>query len=568
MPSSSLLPSLRPPLRIGLLVDRTDVSKYVRGLVHWAQSRDDLSVSHMIILARTPATRTFDVLTAGRALFDRRRLRARIARELHGALLRYEAKRLQNLPQHADHLHQYDIAPLVPNHITLRPVVSPSGLVYQFSETDLTSLRELQLDLLIRVGSGILRGGILHAAKMGILSFHHGDNRVNRGGPAGFWEVFHGDDYTGFVIQQLTEELDGGNVLVQGRFRTEYFYLLNQAAVYDKSNWHFKALLERIAALGELPPAAPKLPYSHRLYRRPTASQTVCYFVKLYARIVKKRWQRLAGINYCWKVAFTRSHWRDAVFWRGTTIPNPDRSFLADPFLISRGGIDYCFVEEYRFEEKRGAIAAYRLDDKTAVRLGVVLNEPFHLSFPYLFECDGECYMCPETSGNRDIRIYKSTAFPLRWSLECVLMTNISAADTMIFPSNGKWWMLTNIDPSGGSDHCAQLHLYWSDHPLTGLWHAHPCNPLKIDADGGRNGGLLRDGDRLFRVGQRQGFDLYGKGAVIHEITVLTISDYQEVRVVDLDADFAPGILGTHHCHCNGSITVYDYLTRARQGAG
>ena len=43
------------------------------------------------------------------------------------------------------------------------------------------------------------------------------------------------------------------------------------------------------------------------------------------------------------------------------------------------------------------------------LRIGVwpvdPLHEPFHLSFPYLFEHDGALFMCPETSENRDIRI-------------------------------------------------------------------------------------------------------------------------------------------------------------------
>ena len=48
---------------------------------------------------------------------------------------------------------------------------------------------------------------------MGIISFHHGDNNINRGGPAGFWEVFNEEPSTGFIIQRLTEELDGGDVI-------------------------------------------------------------------------------------------------------------------------------------------------------------------------------------------------------------------------------------------------------------------------------------------------------------------------------------------------------------------
>ncbi len=49
-------------------------------------------------------------------------------------------------------------------------------------------MKDLNCDVLIRCGKGILRGDILYAARHGILSFHHADNRINRGGPPGFWE--------------------------------------------------------------------------------------------------------------------------------------------------------------------------------------------------------------------------------------------------------------------------------------------------------------------------------------------------------------------------------------------
>ena len=35
------------------------------------------------------------------------------------------------------------------------------------------------------------KGKILDIFHFGILSFHHGDNRVIRGGPSGFWEVLN-----------------------------------------------------------------------------------------------------------------------------------------------------------------------------------------------------------------------------------------------------------------------------------------------------------------------------------------------------------------------------------------
>ena len=68
-----------------------------------------------------------------------------------------------------------------------------------------------------------LKGEILNICRLGIISFHHGDNNFNRGGPPGFWEVFNREPSTGFIIQRLTEEIDGGDVIFKGKITTSYF---------------------------------------------------------------------------------------------------------------------------------------------------------------------------------------------------------------------------------------------------------------------------------------------------------------------------------------------------------
>ena len=69
-------------------------------------------------------------------------------------------------------------------------------------------------DIAIRFAFGIVTGDALTAPKHGMLSFHHGDIRTYRGKPPGFWEFLYGEEKVGITIQQLTEKLDGGNILL------------------------------------------------------------------------------------------------------------------------------------------------------------------------------------------------------------------------------------------------------------------------------------------------------------------------------------------------------------------
>ena len=78
---------------------------------------------------------------------------------------------------------------------------------------ELARIQAHNIDVFIRLGFRILRGEILRSARYGVWSYHHGDNRVNRGGPAGYWEVMESALECGAVLQILTEDLDGGTVL-------------------------------------------------------------------------------------------------------------------------------------------------------------------------------------------------------------------------------------------------------------------------------------------------------------------------------------------------------------------
>ena len=69
-------------------------------------------------------------------------------------------------------------------------------------------------DVVVQYGMGILTGDILQAPTYGVVSYHHGDIREYRGGPPGFWEFLYGEEKVGITIQQLTEKLDGGNILL------------------------------------------------------------------------------------------------------------------------------------------------------------------------------------------------------------------------------------------------------------------------------------------------------------------------------------------------------------------
>lgn len=69
-----------------------------------------------------------------------------------------------------------------------------------------------ETDVAVRFGFNLLTGDVLARPAHGVLSFHPADIRRYRGiGPA--QPFLAGDDTAGATLQQLTDELDGGNVV-------------------------------------------------------------------------------------------------------------------------------------------------------------------------------------------------------------------------------------------------------------------------------------------------------------------------------------------------------------------
>ena len=422
---------------------------------------------------------------------------------------------------------------------------------------------------MIRAGGGILKGEILNVCPNGIISFHHGDNAVNRGGPPGFWEVYEKNPRTGFIIQRLKEELDGGDVLYKGFVATSWIYSLNLAKLYEVANPFFHYVIEDITSKNPKLCLENKTPYSFPLYTIPNILQSATYLIKTSFILIKRVSRKLRGKSYRWGIAYQFvDNWRDVTLWRSKKIPNPKNRFLADPFVIHRNGDHYCFVEDYDYKTRKGSISAYKITTDGYEDLGIVLEEDFHLSYPFIFEYDNQLLMCPETKEKKEIRIYKCVEFPNRWVFHKTIMRDISAVDTNIFEYDGKWWLFTNLDTSIACDINCQLHIFYSTNPLMEDWTAHESNPVFFDPLIARNGGMISEGNEIYRVFQRHGFDMYGEGLGIAKINSLSPSEYNEEILSEVKARFFNNILGTHtYNYCDG-LLVMDYVEITKNNTG
>ena len=449
--------------------------------------------------------------------------------------------------------------------VNVYPKISKSGLIYRYSDKDIEKIKNLEIDVLIRGGNGILKGKILDSCSYGVLSFHHANNDINRGGPAGFWEVAYKYPSTGFIIQRLSEELDGGDVILKGEIKTSFYFTKNWARICIKSNHFLHLILSNINQKYTNDKFYPKKPYAYPLYITPSISNQLKYIYQTFIIIIRKLFKAKTE----WSIAYQFvNSWDSAVLRKSLKIKNPPNRFFADPFIKHYNNRNIIFVEDFDNKLNKAAISAIEInDDKSYTLLGEVIEESFHLSYPYIFELNNEIYMCPESQNTNEIRLYKCLDFPMKWKFEQTLIDNISAADTNIFYHNNLWWIMTNIDSSDLSsrfkdnEHDSELHIFYSKDLNSKNWTKHPNNPVIFDSNQSRNAGKinLKNGE-LYRVYQSQGFDLYGEKFGIAKILELSPDNYKEEILFEVPPLFYNNIIGTHHYSFDNKIITFDYL--------
>ncbi len=546
-------------INIGIIVDDVIVSKQVQDFIIQSLESDIYKIK-CIFVQKSDYQNSNLIGKISSYIINKGALKL-IANLFFKSICKFESVLLKNFSKYPKFYETFNIVSTNINIIDLHPIISKSGIVYRYSDEDINIIKSQNLNLLVRAGSGILRGDILTVCENGVISFHHADNNINRGGPPGFWEVLNEESKTGFVIQRLKEELDGGDILYKGFITTHWIYSFNLAKLYEASNPFLHEVIEKLALNDSDLKIYPKIPYSFPLYKTPNSLQLLKYLFKVANKIFTKLFRKITRRGYRWSVAyqFTDS-WEDVVLWKSKKIPNPPNRFLADPFVVKNQENYYCFLEDYDYKKAKGSISVYQINKNECKELGVSLEEDFHLSYPFIFKYDNNFFMCPETGQANEIRLYKCEDFPLKWKLEKILMKNVNAVDTNIFYKNGLWWLMTNIATSYAGDHESELHIFYNENLISSEWIPHKSNPVMFNPDFARNGGLLKKDDELYRVYQRQGFDMYGKGLGVAQIKSITADNYKEKKIFELGPDFEKNLEGIHTYNFDEGILVFDYL--------
>lgn len=195
------------------------------------------------------------------------------------------------------------------------------------------------------------------------------------------------------------------------------------------------------------------------------------------------------------------------------------QSTVADPFLFVSGEVLYLFYE-VKTDHGHGEIWVNTLlKDGSWGTLGRALKEDFHLSYPQVFEYQGNIYMLPEAAASGRVLLYVAVEFPLKWKMASVVVDEPLVDPTLIIQNNDEIFLLATTRKN-------ELKLYFSSSLRTSFIDSGivVTKDLAISRCGGTP---LRIGNALYRIAQDCTGE-YGKFIRLLHIHDLSRTGYSE----------------------------------------
>lgn len=218
---------------------------------------------------------------------------------------------------------------------------------------------------------------------------------------------------------------------------------------------------------------------------------------------------------------------------------------VADPFLFVHRDRLYLFYEEKTLHNPGIIKMVYTDDLKQWSQPATVLEEAYHLSYPYVFEENGTVYMIPETCAAKSIRLYEADDELMHFTYKKTIVSESvdekdvtgSFCDSSIIKHNGFYYLHTTIV----KNEINTLRLYIAK-SFFGPYELHPNNPELADNKYGRNGGsIICYKNNLYRIAQ-DCVNRYGDNIHLFQIDELNKDFYKEHLIKDnlysRDSDF------------------------------
>ncbi len=456
----------------------------------------------------------------------------------------------------------------LPVRLALAKQASGAGRTLLAAES-LAALRQASLDVVLLLGAPSLEDELRGVAREGLWVVRFGDPDRSAGGHQFFWQLHRGGGPVEVSLVALDEEAPAR--VIYRACVPSHSVSLHRARVYaHRSVARFPLRCLRLLPRCGLDGLEARARWLASSVEGPVVERelpSVATLVRHLSRVVARAMRRVLRKRFLredWHVGF-RAH--GGILAESLedlrVVPTPRNHFLADPFLVERGEGHWLFFEDYSYDERKGVISTAGIGAGTrSERSRVALAREHHLSYPCVFEWEGDLFMIPESSQAGQLDLYHANAFPDEWRFEKVLIEGMAAGDPTVLHHDGTLWLFVAVDPSErGSAVKSELLLFSAESPR-GPWIPHPLNPVVTDIRRARPAGMIfRRGGDLIRPGQDNSHR-YGGGVTLSRIEALSSNEYREVPVGRLGPELA-GACGLHTYNADSVYETIDFQRSA-----
>lgn len=425
------------------------------------------------------------------------------------------------------------------------------------------AIRAEDLDVLFLVPPRRLGGDVLRTPRFGVWTCRHGAGRSLV--PA-FREVMQRNPVTESRLEVVVEATAGEHVLYRSYASTHHWSVTrNCSAIHWKAASFFPRVLEQLWLRG---PEALVNVVAHANGRPLTGSAVLtngavsCLLLKALLRRIHFTARRLLWREQWILLRSTAGEGIPVLSNFHEMLPPRDR-FWADPHLLVRYGKHYLFLEEAPFSTDKGHIAVMVLNEQGRWSgPTTVLEKPYHLSNPFVFEQNGDIYMVPESAANRTVDLYRCERFPDRWVHVRTILSGLRAVDATLFSHGAKCWMFVNVAENPEASTWDELFLFHASDPVSGEWTPHPRNPIVSDVRCARPAGALFVNNGAIIRPAQDCAERYGRAVRFMRIDRLDETDYAETAIGQLCPAPADKYLGVHTFSRRGALSIIDAIRR------
>lgn len=257
---------------------------------------------------------------------------------------------------------------------------------------------------------------------------------------------------------------------------------------------------------------------------------------------IKRLFQK-AFVGGQWFVGYRRKYEK-----KFNIIETPKGMWIADPIMYTVNGEHYLFVEVFEEKKKKAAIGYYQFETGKPVYKGIIIENSYHMSYPCVFEYNGEHYMIPESSANDSISLYKAEHFPEKWTKEIDLVKGEKYVDSTVV-SNDEGIFILSYKTTKNGWQLVQFILDMENKSVK------EKSTIDYDENVGRPGGYVFCGNKRPAQDCRK---KYGENLLIYEVD--SYVPYREHRLRTISAKDIKTIRNFERIHTYTEDGTYEVV--------